>query len=344
MPGKDIAIDLGTSSIKVYVKGKGIVLSQANAITYDVNTDEVLAIGNSALEMLGKAPQLLSVARPIRSGVIADFSVMRQILSGVIEHICKNEIFKPDIIISAPSSCTALEKKTIIEVACAAGAGKVSVIEEPVASALGCAAEIGRPHGTMVIDIGAGTSDIAVITMGTVAYCSSLRMGGDDMDEAICRYIKREKDIVIGVQTAQKIKKTVGCAESDGEEIEMIANGKDFITGMPVTFSVTSAEIADALRDCLEAIFAEAKAVLEQTPPELHADICSDGIILTGGGALLRYSDRYFSRKFGVSVNLSADCLNTAVKGAGYALKNMKQYEDDGCIYKLKEKESVYGF
>lgn len=342
MPGKNIAIDLGTNSIKVYVKGRGIVMCQANAISYDAHTDEIVAIGNSAKAMLERAPDTLELVRPIRSGAIADFSVMHQILSSVIEHICKNEIFKPNVIISAPSSCTALEKKTIIDVCCAAGAGKVSVIDEPVASAIGCAMQIDRPHGTMVIDIGAGTSDIAIITMGTVAYSSSLRLGGDDMDDAICRYIKKEKDILIGMPTAEKIKNTIGCADESEEELEMSANGKDVVTGMPMMFTVTSKEISEALSDCISLIIREVRSVLEQTPPELHADICSDGIILTGGVAKLKGLAQKLQKKFGVNIVVASDSEHTAAKGAGYALKNMKNLEDNGYIFKLKEQDVLF--
>lgn len=337
MPGKDIAIDLGTSSIKVYIKGRGIVMHQANAICYDSYTDEVVAIGDSAWNMLEKEPQMLEVVRPIRSGVIADFSVMQEILKSVIEYVCKNQIFKPNIIISAPSSCTALQKKTIIEVACAAGAGKVSVIAEPVASALGCAKQIERPYGTMVIDIGAGTTDIAVITMGTVLYSSSLRLGGNDFDEAILNFIKKEKNVLIGMSTAEKIKKTTGISVKENEELEMSAYGKDFVSGMPIMFNVTSADISIALSDCLKTIENEVKSVFEQTPPELHADICTDGILLTGGCARIRGIDKYFSNKFGVKVTAVADSEHMAVKGAGYALKNLRQLEDNGYIYKMKE-------
>ncbi|MGN0468192.1 MAG: rod shape-determining protein [Acutalibacteraceae bacterium] len=341
MPGKNIAIDLGTSSIKVFVRGKGIVMCLANAISFDAYTDEVIAVGDEAKAMLERMPSTVEVEMPIKSGVIANFSVMKQILTEVIEKLCRYEIFKPSVIISAPSSCTALEKKTIIDVVCCAGAGKVSVIEEPVASALGCALDIDKPYGVMVIDIGAGTSDIAVITMGTVAYSSSLKVAGDDMDEAIIQYIKREKNIVIGHSTAEKIKKTVGCVFKGEEQIEMSANGKDFITGMPVMFNVTSDEIYAALSDTITTIIEQTRQVLEQIPPEMYTDICNDGIILTGGCAKLRGIANAFVDKFGIKVTVAADCENTAAKGAGYALKNIGEFEDNGYIYKIKENMAI---
>lgn len=340
MSGINIALDLGSSSVKVYVQGRGIVYCQANAVAYDAYTDEVIAVGDSAKAMLERTPDTIDLVMPIRSGVIADFSAMRHILTYVVEKVCKWHIFKPNIIISAPSSCTALEKKTIIDVACAAGAGKVSVIDEPVASALGCAIGIERPYGVMVIDIGAGTSDIAVITMGTVAYSSSLRVAGDDMNEAIIQYIKRQKDILIGYHTAEKIKRTVGCAVETAEEFEMAVNGKDFLTGMPVMFTVTSGEICAALSDCVTAIIEQTKNVLEQTPPEMYSDICNDGIIITGGSAKLHGLDKAFKNRFSIPVTIAADSEHTAAKGAGYALKDLDDYEDNGYIFKLKEQLS----
>lgn len=337
MPGLNIAVDLGSGSIKVYIQGRGIVYCQANAVAYDAYTDEVIAIGNSAKEMLEKTPETIDLVLPIKSGVIADFSSMKHILSNIIEKVCRWRIFKPNVIISAPSGCTALEKKTIIDVVCAAGAGKVSVIDEPVASALGCAMNISRPYGVMVIDIGAGTSDIAVITMGCVAYSTSLKIAGDDMNEAICQYIKREKDIVIGYHTAEEIKKTVGCAVETEEEFEMSVNGKDFVTSMPVMFSVTSKEICAALSDCVKAIINETRNVLEEIPYEMYSDICNDGIILTGGSAKLKGLDIAFRNKFNIPVTVAADSEHTAAKGAGYALKDLAAYEDNGYVFKIKQ-------
>ena len=316
-------------------------MSFANAVSFDSYSEDVIAIGDEAIKMRGKMPSTVELETPIKSGVIADFSIMRLILEHVINKICAHELFKPGVIISAPSSCTALEKKTIIDVVCAAGAGKVSVIEEPIASALGCAMNIERPYGLLVIDIGAGTSDIAVITMGSVAFSSSLKTAGDDMDEAIIQYVKREKNIVIGTITAQKIKKTVGCATKMSEQLEMSVSGKDFVTGMPVMFTVTSDEICDALSDTVNAIIDETKAVLEQIPAQMYTDICQDGIVLTGGCAKLHNIANAFADRFGLKVTVAADCENTAAKGAGYALKKFSEYEDNGYIYKIKENLSA---
>lgn len=339
MPGKDIAIDLGTSKIKVYVKGKGIVLSEANAVTYETGTNEIVAMGNSAGKMRDKLPDTLEMVCPIKNGLISDFSVMRQILESAIEKVCKKEIWKPDMIVSCPVGCTDLQKKTIIDVCAIAGAGKVYVLESPVASALGCAMDIDRPYGTMVIDVGAGTTDIAIITMNTVAYHSSLPSGGSNMDEAIRQYIRRKKDILIGKQTAEKIRLTAGCIYGDSEEVEFTSYGKDFVSGMPVSFTVTSTEIKEALSDVLSQILQEIKNVFEDVPPELQGDIHTEGIILTGGCAYLRGLSDAIRDKTGVEVKIAEDALHSCVKGAGYALKNMKNLEDNGYIFKMKEKD-----
>lgn len=340
MAGTDIGIDLGTGSVTVYVRGKGVVLSQATAISYDTYTDEVVAVGDSAKRMLERMPETVSLTLPIRGGVISDFSAAKQILSLVIEKICKRRVLKPNIIISTPSSVTELQKKSVIDAACAAGAGKAAVIDEPVASAVGAGLDIDNPRGKMVVDIGAGTSDIAVITMGQAAYCSSLRVAGDDMDEAVCQYLKKERDIVIGRPTAEKIKKTVGCASDGEEEIEMAANGKNYVSGMPVMFTVTSKEVREATNECVESILEEMRNVMEALPPELYSDICYEGILLTGGGSRLRGLEQRVAERFGIDVNCSADPENCAAKGAGIALERIGEFEDRGLIFKIKENQS----
>lgn len=342
MPGINIGIDLGTSSITAFVQGKGIVFSEETAICYDVLNNEIVAVGNAAGEMAEKTPDGMVVKRPVNGGVISDFSIIAQILSHFLTEICKNCIFKPNVVISAPSAVTSLERKTIIEAACTSGAGKVYVIDEPVISALGAGLSIDKPHGVMVIDCGGGTTDIAVITMGTTAYSTALKISGDTMDDAICQYLKKEMEIVIGLATAKKIKHTVGCAYPRSEEIEMTAVGKDLITAMPKVFSVTSTQIYDALKDQINEIFEGIMAVLDQTPPELYSDICSEGIILTGGVAKLPGLDKALSERLGIKVTRAADPEHCAAKGAGYVLKNMKKLEDHGYVFRSKEISSAY--
>lgn len=337
MAGYNIGIDLGTGNIKAFVSGRGIVVSEDNAICYDAYNDEFVAMGNAAGEMFGKAPECYVLKRPISGGVISDFTVMAEILSRFLTKICKNSIFRPNVLISAPSCNTSLEKKTVIEAACAAGAGKVHLIDEPVVSALGAGLSIDYPKGVMVIDIGAGTTDIAVITMATVAYAASIKTAGDSMDEAICQYLKKNRDIVIGKATAKKIKHTIGCAFKREEEFEIICTGKDFVTGMPKNFNVNSGEICEALSECTKAIFDGVMDVLEQTPPELYTDICNEGIILTGAGAKLYGIDKYLRVKLGIDVRVAADPEYCAAKGAGFVLKNMKKLEDNGYSFRLRE-------
>lgn len=337
MPGLNIAIDLGTSSVTAFVQGKGIVFSESTAICYDAYDNDIICVGNSAGEMFEKTPESLILKRPISDGIISDFTSVVKILSHYIDKLCKNSIFRPNVIISAPSGVTSLEKKAIVEAACSAGAGKVYVIDEPVISALGAGLTIDNPHGVMVLDLGAGSADIAVITMGTVAYCCSLRTGGDAMDEAILQYVKKNKDVDIGLATAKKIKHTVGCAQKRSEELEMFCVGKNHITGMPENFEISSNEIYDALKDIIEEIFKGIVSVLEQVPPELYSDICSEGILITGGLARLPGIDKELSKRLTIKVRRAADPEHCAAKGAGYMLKNMKQLEDHGYSFRSKE-------
>ena len=243
MPGLNIGIDLGTSTVTAYAEGKGIVLSEATAISYDSFSGDIIAIGNSAMDMTEKAPDSIVPVRPIKSGVISDFSATVEILRAIMEKACRNQIFRPNVVVNAPSCVTSPDRKAIVEACCAGGAGKVTVLSEPVLSALGIGLSIEHPHGVMVIDLGAGTTDIAVITMGTVAYATSLKVAGDDMDESIVQYVRREKDIDIGLFSAKKIKHTVGCAFRRSEEIEMSVTGKDHLSGMPKMFSISSNEV-----------------------------------------------------------------------------------------------------
>ena len=338
MAGYNIGIDLGTSTVTAFVSGRGIVLSEDNAICYDAHNDAFVALGDDAGRMFGKAPESYILKRPISDGVISDFTVMADILSRFLTKICKNSIFRHNVLISAPSCSTQLEKKTVIEAACAAGAGKVHLVDEPVVSALGAGLSIDHPKGVMVIDLGGGTTDIAVITMGTVAYATSLRrVSGDTMDEAICQYVKKNTDIHIGKQTGRKIKHAVGCAVKREEEIVITFTGKDIVTGMPKNFSISSHDVCDALKENVESIFDGVMDVLEQTPPELYSDICNEGIVLTGGVAKLYGLDKFLADKLGIKVTVAHDPEHCGAKGAGFMLKNIKKLEDNGYSFRLRE-------
>lgn len=338
MLGMQIGVDLGSSCITAYAKGKGILFCEANAIAYDSRSGDVLAVGNEAKAMLDRTPESVTLKTPMRGGVISDFSVQCEILTALLERVCKNAVLRPNLIISAPSGLSALERRTILQAACACGAARVSVLEEPIASALGAGVPIEAPHGVLVIDVGAGTTDIAVITMGTVAYCKSLPLAGDDFDSAIVRFLRRTRGVEIGLPTAKRLKHQIGCAAPREEEFEAAANGKDAVRQMPLQFTVTSTELCEALRECVDAIADAVFAVLEDVPPELFADICDGGVILCGGSAKLYGLDAALSEKLHLPVHVAADGEHCAAKGAGYALQNMKQLEDHGFSFRLKER------
>lgn len=338
MPGLNIGIDVGTSTITVFVQGKGIVLSEANAICYDSYSDDIVAIGNTAGEMFQKTPDSLILEKPVVGGNVSNFSSCAQIIAFYLNKICHNRIFRPNVIISAPSGGTALEKKAIIEAACTAGAGKVCLIDEPIISALGAGLSIDAPKGVMVIDLGAGTTDIAVISMGTVAYSVTLKTAGDTMDEAICQYIKRKHNVIIGHPTAKKIKHIVGCASERSEEIEITVTGKELLTGMPVNIPVTTTDMHEALEESVEQIFRGIMDVMDQLPAELYSDICTEGILLTGGMAKLYGLDLKLSSKLGIKVSRAIAPEHCAAKGAGFILKNLKRMEDNGYSFRSKEK------
>ncbi len=337
MPGLKIGIDLGTNSINAFVAGKGIVFREETAICIDTINDEIVAVGNAAAEMQEKTPEGLEIRRPMINGVISDFSVMSKILSHFISQLCKGQIFKPEVAISTPAGITSLERKTIIEAVCTAGGGKVTLVDEPVISALGAGLSIDKPHGVMVIDLGAGTTDIAVITMGISAFYTSLKTSGDTMDEAICQYIKRETETVIGISTARKIKHILGCAYPRSEEVEMSFTGKDLVTSQPKNCTVTSTQIYSCLKHQIDLIFSGIMEVLEEVPNELYTDICTEGILLTGGGALMPGLDTELGKRLGIAVKRAVDPLHCAAKGVGYVLQNMRKLEDHGYSFRAKE-------
>lgn len=337
LAGLNIAIDLGTSKITAYVCGKGIVYKEANAIVLDTFNNKPIAFGDKAAEMLSKTPETLELIMPMRSGTVSKFGVLSLMLEKIINDICGYSILRPNVIISTPVGIPAPEKRTVVSLACSACAAKVSLIDSPVASALGCGIKIDAPHGSMVVDIGAGTTDIAVLTMGESAVFRSLYTAGDTMNEAIIQYIKRNRGYDIGIPTAEKIKKTVGCAVLPNEEIEMSVSGKEHTTGIPLTFSVTSTEIAEALSDIVDLISKGIAEIFEETSPELCSDIFSAGIILAGGGAKLSGLDTALSNKLNIPVKLMADSENCAAKGAGYAFKYLKQLEDNGLSFRIRE-------
>ena len=337
MPGMQVGVDLGTSSITAYVAGKGIVLCEANAISYDAGSGAVLAVGNEAKAMLDRTPETVKLYMPMRGGVISDFSMQCEILSTLLCRVCKDAVFRPNLIVNIPSGLTALEQRSVLDAASVCGAARVSLLQAPIASALGAGVSIDAPHGVLAVDIGAGTTDIAVITMGTVAYCKSLPLAGDDFDNAICQYLRRARGVEIGLPTAKRLKHQIGCAAPREEEFEAAANGKDAIRRMPLTFYVTSTELCEALSGCVEEIASAIADVLEEVPPELFADICGGGLLLCGGSSNLNGLDRALGERLRLEVKIAPDGAHCAAKGAGYALQNMKQMEDYGFSFRVRE-------
>ncbi len=337
MLGINIGIDLGTTSIVVYVEGRGIVLAEPSVAAYDVKSGRLIAVGKKAYEMVGKTPDSIRVVKPMRNGVVSDFTATRHILRYFLQKICKNMVFKPNIVVCVPSTVTNLEKRTILDLITSSGAGKACLIEEPLAAALGAGLESNRPVGTMVVDIGGGTTDIAVMTMGSISVSRSIKSAGNAFDEAIMRQIRRERGVIIGERTAENIKLRIGCAYLREVELGLTVKGKHFITGMPVSIEVTSTQVYLAMRPHLEAIAEGVRSVLELTPPELASDISTTGIYLTGGGALLEGIDAMIQERTGVRTYVAEDPLNCVALGTGVALEDMDILTDNGGVFKTRD-------
>ncbi len=334
--GQDIGIDLGTATILVYVKGKGIVLREPSVVAIDKNTNEVLAVGQEARKMLGRTPGNIIALRPLKDGVISDYTITEKMLKYFINKVCGKFIFSPRIMICVPSRITEVEKKAVIDAANHAGARKVYLIEEPIAAAIGAGIDIGKPYGSMIVDIGGGTADIAVISLGGSVKSTSLKVAGDKFDEAIIRYIKKNRSIVIGERTAEDIKIKVGCMYPKTVTERMSVKGRDLISGLPVEFEVTSEEIQEALQECADKIIEGVHSVLEETPPELSADISERGIYITGGGGLIYGLDKLIEEKTGIPVMIAEDAQSCVAIGTGKALNHIELLETGNAV-KIKK-------
>ena len=337
MLGLNIGIDLGTTSVIVYVQGKGIVMSEPSVVAFKTDSGRIMAIGKSASKMIGKCPDSITVIRPLRDGVVSDFTVTEQMLRFFIQKICGNRIFKPNIIVCMPSTVTSLERRTILDVITASGAGKACLIEEPLAAAIGAGVDISHPRGIMIVDIGGGTSDAAIITMGSIAISKSVKSAGNALTESIMRYVRRERDVLIGEQTAEQIKHTIGCAYLRKEEIAMVAKGKQYVSRMPISFEITSTEVYLAMREHINVLIEGIKAVLEDTPPELISDLMYEGILLTGGGALLYGLDKAIEDATGIKTRVANDALNCVANGIGDVLVNLDFLADNGYLFKTRQ-------
>lgn len=324
MFSKDIGIDLGTANVLIHVKGRGVVLDEPSVVTIENENKKVLAVGEEARRMIGRTPGNITAIRPLRDGVIADFLITELMLRYFIDRVGARGFYsRPRILICAPANITSVEQKAIREAAEASGAKDVFLEEEPKAAAIGAGMDIFEPSGNMVVDIGGGTTDVAVLSMGDIVTASSIKMAGDKFDEAITRYIKNKYKLLIGERTAEDLKIAVGTVRPGGRQAEMDIRGRDMVSGLPRTVNVTSAEMQEALWDPVSNIIAAAKLVLERTPPELAADIIDRGVILTGGGALLHGMDELLTDELRVPVLVAEDPMHCVVKGTGIMLDNL---------------------
>ena len=324
----DIAIDLGTANTLVYVKGQGIVLNEPSVVAVDQKTKKVYAVGAEAKAMIGKTPDHIVAIRPLKDGVIADFEITEVMLREFIRKAQKKRFFiRPRIVIAVPSGITEVERRAVTDSAQNAGAREVYLISEPVASAIGVGLPVDKPSGNMVIDIGGGTTEIAVIALNGIVTDMSIRIAGDEMDEAIVLHIKKAYNLLIGDQTAEHVKMVIGSATKLKKEEEMEIKGRDLVSGIPKTLKISSAEVREALAETLAQIVAAVKTALEQTPPELAADIVDRGIVMTGGGSLLRGLDVLLKEETNLPINVVEDPLTCVVLGCGKVLSNLHHYE-----------------
>lgn len=334
MARADIGIDLGTANVLVYVSGKGIVLEEPSVVAIEKRTNSVLAVGEEARKMIGRTPGNIVAIRPLRDGVISNYDITEKMLNYFINKVVDKKgfsrFFMPRIMVCVPSGVTEVEKRAVEEATRQAGARDVYIIEEPIAAAIGSGIDIAQPNGNMVIDIGGGTADIAVISLGGAVVSESIKMGGDRFDEAIVRYMRKQHNLLIGERSAEKIKMEIGCAFKREEEKSMKISGRNLVTGLPVSIEINSTEILSALDECAEQIVVSAHNVLEKTPPELAADISDTGIIMTGGGALLHGLDKRIEERLGIKVIIADEPLACVAKGTGSALGSLDLLETGG--------------
>ena len=326
---KDVGIDLGTANTLVYMKGKGIIMREPSVVAVDTKTDEVRCVGGEAKAVIGRTPGSIVAVRPLKDGVIADFDITANMLENFLKKACGNSMFsRPRVVICIPSGVTEVERRAVREATLKAGARQVSVIEEPMAAAIGAGLPISEPTGSMIVDIGGGTAEIAVISLGGIVASRSVRMAGDMFDQAIIAFIKRKYNLLIGERTAEQIKIEIGSAYALDPELTMEIKGRNLVDGLPKNIVVHSEDVRGALLECLGKITTAIKETLERPPPELSADIIDRGITLTGGGALLRGLDQLIQSETGIDVHIAEDPLDCVAKGAGAVLDHVDVLHD----------------
>ena len=325
---KDIGIDLGTASVLVYVKGKGVVLNEPSVVAMDKTTGKLLKVGTDAQAMLGRTPGNIIAIRPLREGVISDYDMTERMLKEFIHKVAGFSFFKPRVIICVPSGITEVEERAVIDAGIQAGARKVYLIEEPVAAAIGAGIDITQPDGHMVVDIGGGTSDIAVISLKGVVESASIKVAGDQFNEAIVKYMRRKHNILIGERTAEQMKMQIGCVFPKDEETTIEIKGRCLMTGLPKTITVTSTEMLEAFEEPVERILEAIHGVLERTPPELVADIANNGIVMTGGGSLVDGFDKLITARTGIHTVVAENAISCVAIGTGKSLDSVHEMND----------------
>jgi rod shape-determining protein MreB len=319
-----MGIDLGTANTLVYVKGKGVIVREPSVVAIRTDTGAIEAVGNEAKNMIGRTPGHIVAIRPMKDGVIADFETTATMMKYFIDQAQKKKGWfsrKPNIVVSVPSGITAVEKRAVEDATRQAGAKEVFTIEEPFAAAIGADLPVWEPTGSMIVDIGGGTTEVAIISMGGIVTSCSIRVAGDDMDDAIIQYVKRKYNLMIGERTAEQLKMEIGTADGGSESESMEIRGRDLVSGLPKTLSISSKEIAEALKDTVQAIIEAVKITLEKAPPELSADVMDRGIVIAGGGALLRDLDRVLSKETGIPVIVAENALDSVAIGTGRYLE-----------------------
>jgi len=322
--GRDMAVDLGTANTLVYVRGRGIVLSEPSVVAVDARSGEVHAVGVEAKRMLGRTPGTIRAIRPLKDGVIADFDVTEEMLRHFIQRVHQNRFAHPRVVVCVPSGVTGVEKRAVEEACLSAGARQAYLIEEPMAAAIGAGLPVAEPTGSMVLDIGGGTSEVAVISLGGIVVSESIRVGGDEQDEAIANYCKHEHKLLIGQQTAEEVKLEIGSAAHLPEEVTTEIRGRDMVTGLPKTIMLTSGEVRGALEEPISQIVAAVKDTLDRTPPELAGDIMDRGIILAGGGSLLQGMDQRLRDECQMPAQVTESPLTCVAVGSGRSLEEFE--------------------
>lgn len=323
MLGMHIGIDLGTANVLVYVKGRGIVLNEPSVVAFSSNENRVVAVGEEARQMLGRTPGSIVVTRPMRDGAIADYMITEAMLRYFIEKVCgRFKLFRPEVMVCIPAGITNVESRAVQEATLQAGAKVAHLIAEPLAAAIGAGIPIGGPSGNMVVDIGGGTCEAAVISLNDIVVSSSIRTAGTKIDDMIANYVKKRYNLLIGERSAEEVKIQIGSALPLEEPMEMEVRGRDQIRGLPKTIAITSDEVTEAMSDALAAIVFNVKSVLEQTPPELASDVIDKGMVMTGGGSLIRHLDKLLTRETGVPANVAQDPMSCVAIGAGKALEH----------------------